>query len=93
MESVLEDMYEKVEELQQVLKEHVSTKNALKVMPTPVICVGHRVGLHLVLFLQQLFLHHAFGTEISSFCRFDLFAIAASHAFAHHVRTMQLHRG
>ena len=77
-------MYEKVEELQQVLKEHVSTKNALKVMPTPVICVG----LHLVLFL-----HHAFGTEISSFCRFDLFAIAAAHAFAHHVRTMQLHRG
>ena len=31
LESVLEDMYEKVEELQQVLKEHLSTKNALKV--------------------------------------------------------------
>jgi len=31
LESVLEDMYEKVEELQQVLKEHISTKNALKV--------------------------------------------------------------
>ncbi|KAL3162686.1 hypothetical protein ABBQ38_008730 [Trebouxia sp. C0009 RCD-2024] len=30
LESVLEDMYEKVEELQQVLKEHLSTKNALK---------------------------------------------------------------
>ncbi|DBA78663.1 hypothetical protein WJX77_011361 [Trebouxia sp. C0004] len=30
LESVLEDMYEKVEELQQVLKEHISTKNALK---------------------------------------------------------------
>ena len=32
LESVLEDMYEKVEELQQVLKEHISTKNALKVL-------------------------------------------------------------
>ena len=31
LEGVLEDMYEKVEELQQVLKEHLSTKNALKV--------------------------------------------------------------
>ncbi|KAL0043275.1 hypothetical protein WJX79_000079 [Trebouxia sp. C0005] len=30
LESVLEDMHEKVEELQQVLKEHISTKNALK---------------------------------------------------------------
>lgn len=30
LESVLEDMYEKVEELQQVLNEHISTKNALK---------------------------------------------------------------
>ncbi|KAL3135061.1 hypothetical protein ABBQ32_008006 [Trebouxia sp. C0010 RCD-2024] len=30
LKSVLEDMYEKVEELQQVLKEHLSTKNALK---------------------------------------------------------------
>jgi len=32
LESVLEDMYEKMEELQQVLKEHISTKNALKVL-------------------------------------------------------------
>lgn len=31
LEGVLEDMYEKVEELQQVLKEHLSTKNVLKV--------------------------------------------------------------
>ena len=31
LEGALEDMYEKVEELQQVLKEHLSTKNALKV--------------------------------------------------------------
>lgn len=40
LESVLEDMYEKVEELQQVLKEHLSTKNALKVC---VFCLGARV--------------------------------------------------
>lgn len=31
LESVLEDMYEKVEELQQIVKEQISTKNALKV--------------------------------------------------------------
>jgi len=40
---VLEDMYEKVEELQQVLKEHISTKNALKVpllatQTNPLLC-------------------------------------------------------
>ncbi len=40
LESVLEDMYEKVEELQQVLKEHVSTKNALKV-PLLAHCLTH----------------------------------------------------
>jgi len=39
----LEDMYEKVEELQQVLKEHISTKNALKVL-----LLAHRPTLHLV---------------------------------------------
>lgn len=37
LQGVLEDMYEKVEELQQVLKDHLSTKNALKV--TPSVCL------------------------------------------------------
>lgn len=35
LESVLEDMYEKVDELQQIVKEQVSTKNALKVSACP----------------------------------------------------------
>ena len=45
LEGVLEDMYEKVEELQQVLKEHLSTKNALKVCASilpNISCVEHR---------------------------------------------------
>ena len=37
LQGVLEDMYEKMEELQQVLKDHLSTKNALKV--TPSVCL------------------------------------------------------
>lgn len=40
LESVLEDMYEKVEELQQIVKEQISTKNALKVS-TCVQCLLH----------------------------------------------------
>ena len=45
LESVLEDMYEKVEELQQIVKEQISTKNALKVSAVSVVfggmkCVG-----------------------------------------------------
>lgn len=50
LESVLEDMYEKVEELQQVLKEHVSTKNALKVCACVLLqCCLHgcsTLGIH-----------------------------------------------
>ena len=37
LESVLEDMYEKVEELQQIVKEQISTKNALKVSAVSVV--------------------------------------------------------
>ena len=43
LQGVLEDMYEKVEELQQVLKDHLSTKNALKV--TASVCLWSRVVL------------------------------------------------
>ena len=35
LQAVLEDMYDKVDELKQVLKEYLSTKNSIKVFVPP----------------------------------------------------------